>query len=210
MALRKVGGDVARRWLSPREQIRIGAVLMRGAYLVEERLGRGDRLRSDRFFDLATADRSHAEEVVESVLLTSQREPEERKLPYLAHLLANVAFDEHVSAEMAHQLIKGAEDITYRQLCILSMASGVDRFGLHSNDYRGQHHFAKDLYQVLYECLDLYNRAYINFGGEVVFGPTDIKPGAMQIQGMGADLFGLMELALIPDHDVMSVASHLR
>ena len=96
---------------------------------------------------------------------------------------------------MAHQLTKTAEQLTYRQLCILKLAVVKDDFGLRNEDYRGQGALTKELYQVLYECLDLYLREYINFGGEVAFGPTDVKPKSMTIQGMGTDLFNLMKLS---------------
>jgi hypothetical protein len=68
----------------------------------------------------------------------------------------------------------------------------------------------KELYQVLYECLDLYHRGFINFGGKVVFGPTDIAPGKMAVQGLGEDLFNLMGLAAIPDEDVIPIGAQLK
>lgn len=85
-----------------------------------------------------------------------------------------------------------------------------DSFGLRDGDYRGQGSFSKELYQVLYECLDLYHKGYINFGGEVAFGPTDIKPGSMTVQGLGADIFNLMKLALIPSEDIAPIAAQLK
>lgn len=210
LAWRRVGSEIAKRWLSPREESRIGAVLILSTKLVQQRLGRGEQLRSDLFFDRGTAGRSHADEVIESVLTKSQREPEERKLPYMARLLGNLAFAEEISVEMSHQLIKASEQLTYRQLCILRLASVKTRFALRDTDYRGQGEFTKDLYQVLYECLDLYRRAFINFGGKVAFGPTDVKPGSMTIQGLGADLYNLMELTYIEDDHLVDIASQLR
>ena len=68
----------------------------------------------------------------------------------------------------------------------------------------------RELLQVLYECLDLYHRAYINFGGEVAFGPTDVKPGSMTVQGIGGNLFNLMKLSSIPDDDLIPIAEVLR
>ena len=58
---------------------------------------------------------------------------------------------------MAHQIIKTAEELTYRQLCLLKLAVVKDGFGLRAEDYRNQDQFQKSLYQVLYECLDLYH-----------------------------------------------------
>ena len=65
-------------------------------------------------------------------------------------------------------------------------------------------------YQILYECLDLYHRGLINFGGEVAFGLTDVKPGRMTVQGLGADIFNLMKLGLIPAEELTPIAVQLR
>lgn len=128
----------------------------------------------------------------------------------MGHLFAAVAFDSLVSAQLAHQVIKTAEQLSYRQLCILNLAVEKQRFALRSSDYRNYGGgFAKDLYQVLYECLDLYHRGLINFGGEVAFGPTDVIPGSMTVQGLGADVYNLMKLCLIPNEDLIPVAVQL-
>jgi K+-transporting ATPase c subunit len=54
--------------------------------------------------------------VAESVLLKSQREPEEKKIPYMGHLLSSVAFDAEISANMAHQITKIAEQLNIASL----------------------------------------------------------------------------------------------
>jgi hypothetical protein len=210
MALRHIGQEASERMLGPREQVRVGGVLALVATEVGGRIRSGERIRSDGFFDEKATGRPDAEEVAESVLLRSQREPEERKLPYMAHLLANVAFDPEISAQMAHQLTKAAEQLTYRQLCILQLAVFQKPFGLKKGDYRGQGTFPRELYQVLYECIDLYHRGFISFGGGVAFGPTDVNPGQMTVQGLGADLYNRMRLATIPLEDLTPVAMQLR
>lgn len=209
-ALKKIGQEASDRLLSPRETVRVGGALAIAASHIKARSDRGDILRSDGFFERAHSGRTDAEEVVESVLLKSQREAEERKIPFLAYLFANVAFDPEISGQLAHQMIKAAETMTYRQLCILKMIGLKGNYALRSGDYRGQTHFAKSLYQVLYECVDLYHRGFVNFGGEVAFGPTDVKPSSMGLQGIGADLFTQMGLATIPEADVSVVAAQLR
>jgi len=136
-------------------------------------------------------------------LLKSQREPEESKIPYMGHLLSNISFDKEINASLAHQIIKSAEQLTYRQLCILKLIVIKENYNLRITDYRGQGTFTKDLYQVLYECLDLYHRGFINIGGEVAFGPTDIAPGKMTVQGLVADLYNLMSLTKIQNDELI-------
>ena len=186
---------------------KFGAYSRRRAH---QRLEQGELVRTDGFFDPNGTLRSDAEEVAESVLLKSQREPEERKIPYMGHLFAAVAFDSQISAQLAHQIIKTAEQLTYRQLCILKLAVVKQSFALKSDNYSNHGYLARDLYQVLYECLDLYHRGLINFGGEVAFGPTDVQPGSMTVQGLGVDVFNLMKLVLVPNEDVVRVATQLK
>ncbi len=209
-ALKRIGEETSERFLGPREQVRIGGVLAITAEEIRQRIEQGESVRTDGFFDQKPEGRSDAEEVAESVLLKSQRESEEKKLPYMGHLLSGIAFDLQIGSHMAHQLAKAAEQLTYRQLCILKLAVVKSSFELRNGDYRGQGSFSKDLYQVLHECLDLYHRGYINFGGEVAFGPTDIKPNSMTVQGLGADIFNLMKLSLIPNGDIAPIAAQLK
>ena len=164
--LERLGREFSERVLGPREKVRVGCVLALAVQGIRERIESGEQVRSDGFFDSTDRDRSRAEEVLENVLLKSQREPEEKKLPYMANLFTNLAFDSTTSAEMAHQITKTAGDLTFRQLCILRLAVIKNEFDLRESDYRGQGSLAKELYQILYECLGLYSRGYINFGGK--------------------------------------------
>jgi hypothetical protein len=208
-AIRKIGHEATGRLLGPREKVRVGGALAIASAHIKARTDRGEQLRSDGFFENRHSGRSDAEEVAESVLLRSQREAEERKIPFMAYLIGNIAFNSEISAQLAHQIVKAAGSMTYRQLCIMKLAAVSKNYPLRTTDYRGQSRFDKTQYQILYECLDLYQRAFVNFGGEVAFGPTDVKPASMQLQGMGADIFNEMGLATIPDSDLAPIAEQL-
>ena len=134
--LSHIGTDIADRFLGPREQVRIGGVLALSAARIKERLDSGEQIRSDGFFNPKPDGRADAEEVAENILLKAQRESEEKKIPFMANLLSNVAFDTSVSGQMAHQIVKSVESLTYRQLCLLSLFSGLVEFSLRKNDYR--------------------------------------------------------------------------
>ena len=208
--LKGIGKDIKERQLSPREDFRVGKVLAIAALEIHQRRENGENLRDDGFFDKKSTGRSDAEEVAEAIMLKCQREPQEKKIPYIGYLLAGVALNSNISADMGQQLVKSAEELTYRQFCILKLAVMKDSFGLRGEDYRGQGTIAIELSQILYECLDLYHRAYINFGGEVAFGPTDVKPGSMIVQGIGAYLYNLMKLSSIPNEDIIPIAKVLK
>ena len=199
------------RLLSPREEQRIGYVFAVAASKIADRIQSGESVRDDGFFgDIGQDARSDAIEVWESILTKGQREPEEAKLPYMANLLANIAFDSSIGPHMAHQIAKASEALTYRQLCLMRLVAAKEPFGLRDGDYRDQGTFHKELYEVLFEFHDLYTRAYVNFGGPAAFGPTDVNPGSATLQGIGSDIHNLMELWSIPDEDLLLVAGRLR
>lgn len=209
-ALRHVGQEFVDRFLGPRERKRVGAVIGVIADDIHAKLSADEQLRTDAFFGGGPGGRREADEVAESVLLKCQREPEEKKIPYMGHLFANVAFRPDISALMAHQLAKHAEQLTYRQFCLLNLATyRQSHHLLRSEDYRGQESFPVELMQVLYELLDLYNRGFVNFGGEVAFGPTDVKPGSMRTQGLGFHLAVLLDVRLIPGDDLTPLMAQL-
>jgi hypothetical protein len=128
----------------------------------------------------------------------------------MGYLLANIAFDALISVQMAHQITKAAEQLTYRQFCILKLAVLKQNFGLRNEGYRKCTSFQKELYQVLYECFDLYQRGFINFGGNAALGIVDVVPGKMTVQGLGADIYNLMNLSLILENDLIPIATQLK
>ena len=217
IALNKVGQDISERHLSTREKVRIGAVLVNTAEEIRKRRKSGESLREDGFFDEKQTGRSDAEEVAESVFLKAQREPEEKKIQYMGYLLSSIAFDPEISVNLAHQLTKAAEQLTYRQLCILKICAAKDDFELRDNNYRERECFENDLYEVLYECSDLYSKEYIHFGLDTItFEPNvlsklrSVKPSGMAFQRIGDYLYNLMKLCLIPDEDIAPIAAQLQ
>ena len=210
------------RQLGPREEIRVGAALIIAAAEIKRRQKNGELLRDDGFFDKNQGGRSDAGEVLESVLLKAQREPEEKKIRHLGLLYSSIPFDSDISLPYAHQLIKVAEQLTYQQLCILKLSVVKDTYSLRDKDYRDHDDF-KNLSPLLYACAELYDKEYINFGGEANFHIgehmdygatihrlTRAKPSLMSLQGIGADLYNLMRLCLIPDADIAPIAEQLK
>ena len=160
MGFRWLGTEISSRLLGPREHQRIGYVFTLAASEIAMRMGNGEAVREDGFFDERSDSRSDAKEVWEGILMKSQREPEEKKLSF-----------------MAHQLTKAAEALTYRQPCIIKLSTVKEQFVLRSEDYREHGDFSREVLQILCEYHDLYNRGFVNFGGDVAFGPSDVKPG---------------------------------
>ena len=185
-----------------------------GAAEIVERINAGKKLRQDGFFEEGEAGRSDAEEVWESLLSKCQREAAERKLPYMGHLFAGVAFHDTIGLDTAHQLISTAEQLSYRQLCILNLCVHKDQYNLRSENYKREIAenglFDQLILEVLYECFDLYQRALINNGGSAALSLIQITPNAMSVQGLAAYIYNLMRLSLIPHADIELIAARLR
>ncbi len=213
MAVKKLCVEMDSRLMGPREQARVGAVCALGAAEIVERINAGETLREDGFFEEGEAGRSDAEEVWEGLLSKCQREASERKLPYMGHLFAGLAFYESVGLDLAHQIISEAERLSYRQLCILRVCAVRESFDLRSEPYvsTGQREAAisSDVYQVLLECFDLCNRALLGSLSPVLTVPQ-IVPSSMRVLGIGAVIHNLMKLDLVPEEDLSAVAERLR
>jgi hypothetical protein len=89
--LRKIGTEVRKWKLGPREEKRIGAIFLYTSRALEQRLASGESLRTDGFFDLDATGRSTADEIAEAIVLATEREHEERKIPNLGQLYAFIA-----------------------------------------------------------------------------------------------------------------------
>lgn len=133
-AARKVFGDIASRFLSSREEIRIANAAFHATSEIAKRLERGEQLRQDDFFNPDESGRSDAEEVFEGVLVKCKNEHQEKKAPFLGYLFANVAFSS-VSASNANAILKLAERMSYRQFCILALCFQEDEFGFDSMQF---------------------------------------------------------------------------
>lgn len=120
-ALERVGQDFNHRALSSRESIRLGQAVVFAVKKQIENERNGLQLRSDNFFTAQMNDRPLAEEIVEAVMSSIQREFEERKIPFLSYLVINIAYRHDIDRHHAHLLIKIAEELTYRQYCLLSI-----------------------------------------------------------------------------------------
>lgn len=119
--LRRLGADVQKRMLAPRQRIRVGAAYAVAAGEISRRLQAGESPRADGFFDASTAGRPAAAELLEGVLLAAADAYEERKIACLGKLYAALVFDARVSRAHANYTIALAQRLTYRQLALMAV-----------------------------------------------------------------------------------------
>jgi len=118
-----VGIDVLNRLLSEKEASRIERTLKAAVQLIEESLKLGREPRSDGFDGANPGDRSFPEEVVEGVLLRVQRENQERKLPHYSEFLHSYVFNSALDPASAGTIVSIADELSYRQFCILALTN---------------------------------------------------------------------------------------
>jgi len=128
---RKLGVEIKKRVLGDREEVRIGATYALALKSIHKRIEEGDIPRQDGFFEPTEGTRPVAEEALEGILLAAQREHEERKLPYYSNLLSSLVFDGQVDRNAANVLLRIGQQLTYRQLCLISLFSRREEFQLY-------------------------------------------------------------------------------
>ena len=128
-AIKKIGDDIANRFLSHNETRRIGIVMIYACNRFEENKKKGLEIRDDGFFN-DNIKRSTGEEVIEGILLIAQREYQEKKLQYQGNLLANIAVCPEIDQAQANYLIKLAATLTYRQLCMLTLIEQKKKYSI--------------------------------------------------------------------------------
>lgn len=130
-ALTEVGNEIARRFLSPRQEQRAGTVLVLAAANIVANEALGNTLRDDGFFD---GERSDAEEIAEGILLAAMDEHEERKLPYMANMLGNLGFMPQIDVNTANRALSAAEQLSWLEMRILAIVSRKQEFPLPAFD----------------------------------------------------------------------------
>jgi hypothetical protein len=202
--LRRVGTEVSRRLLGPREASHVGAVYLLTAAETKRRLDDGEEVRTDDFFDTPGGRRSTAEEVTEAVFLAAQREYEERKLPYIATLLSNIAFHPEIDRAQAVALLRMAQSLSYRQLCLMAFyryveVTGLPRLVSAAPETQGVALLISELSDLASRGLVLPTATYD--GGESFFGPDSID----RLTRTAEHLYVLMGLDKIPEEDFREI-----
>lgn len=208
--------DVASRFLSGRETTRVGATAAVAISSINERLKTGEKLRNDRFFDPKGTQRSSTEEIFEGTLLAAKNTHEEKKIPYLGRLFANISFDATCLVHEANYQIHVAESLTYSQFVLLQLFSGKGS----SHDLRAtaygagtQVHYATiSLLHSIHELCDL-NLVVMQNPQEahntIVMGINNISPAHLKLGVGGQRLHDLLGLAAMPTEDLEELSRWL-
>ncbi|MEE8403476.1 MAG: hypothetical protein V3R93_06955 [Candidatus Hydrothermarchaeaceae archaeon] len=215
----KLLSDISNRVLSKREEIRIGATAAFALMKIKSHLDDGAVPRKDGFFDYMGKKRSNAEEVFEGVLLKAKNEHEEKKAEFLGNIYANIAFFPGFSVGEANHLLQIAGNLTYRQMCILSLIekkAQIQGIELKEKSYREvRESVLYETISILQETHGLHNLGLIvsktnsQKTTAVLFGWVDIAPNRLSLTPMGKRYWEIMELHDIPEQDLEELARYL-
>ena len=212
----QVGNEISERHLSRREEERIGATIYLTVEKIQQNIDNGEQIRQD-WFDERAGERAAAEEIFEGTLLAAQREHEEKKLRYYGNLLANIAFHPEIDKAEANFLIRLAESISHRQMCLMAVFARKNEFALRRTDFDyGQERKVigqKDtaLMMLLQEIDDLISKGVLNsFSTMIGHKLLTVNPAKTDVQGLGSILYDLMELSQIDIRELREIVTMLR
>ena len=217
--------DITDRVLSNREKMRVSITATFALTKIKSYLDSGREQRRDGFFEEKQTGRSDAEEVFEGVLLKAKNMHEEKKAKILGNIFANIAFLPGFSVGEANHLLQIAENLTYREMCILALIKRKDEVnGIRlKRDRYGEEHaigdvitldFSTEKASVLQQAYELYNRGLAicaSAKADITMLATayDIIPDELVLTIMGIKFYDIMELDDIPEEDAREVARYL-
>lgn len=133
----------------------MGAVLNLAGDRISARIMKGGVVRSDGFFSPTADDRPPSVVPLEGALLKARDEFEEKKLRYIAALVANIVFVDSVSPNMAFLLLKRLDRVSYRQMVILSLVGRAGSYDVRA--LREPNHADAELEALKREEMDLHS-----------------------------------------------------
>lgn len=234
----KLLSDIADRFLSKRETMRVGATAAFALVKIESYLDAGSNPRDDGFFDEKAGERSDAEEIFEGVLLKAKNEHEEKKAKILGNIFANIAFSPGFSVGEANHVLQIAQNLTYRGMCFLSLIKRkeeIQNIRLREDSYSGAKvkAISCETTSILQEAYQIYSFGLIackfksSEGSEAMSGATlgwtgigqkvyqamlgwsDIAPNRILLTPIGERYYKVMGLQDLPEEDIKSVAIYL-
>jgi len=207
-----IGSDVHDSYLSPKEEMRIGAVTAIALSDINEKLQRGETIRDDGFFHGNDKKRSDAEDILEGTLLKCKAAYEERKVHHAGKFFSNISFDKEINSEMACYFLQVFEKLTYRQLCLLNVFARIGN-RLRTTNLTGVRN-GGELWWILQEIQELKDLNLIYQGDEnqkskIVWGLGELVPAHLYNTTLGISFHKLFELNTIDDGELIEVVKLL-
>lgn len=207
---KKISDDVLKRSISKREEQKIGAGYIFAIERIEKNIEAGREIRDDGFINNGNI-LSDSNTILEGVTLKLQKEWELKKLRFYGYFLGNISFEKNIDFDYAAVLLKIAETLSYRQLCIIKVFKEkgkpeIDLTPIENVYSRGldDSNFNFSLFSDLAEMdrLTVFQRRRpIKLGAPI---------GNCVLSDMGIKLYNLMNLAEIDETDYNKTAYEIQ
>ncbi len=213
-AIGRVGVELHDRFLSPREEIRVGATAAFAIENIKKRLKEGEAPRMDGFFDEEESTRSSADEVFEGALIKSKSAYEEKKIRFIGVFLGNVAFTPDISPERANYYLNLVDRLTYRQLKLLVIINRGRELGLRTLNLTNQR-VNPEVWGLLQEINELHDLSLLRQLNnqrklDLFWGLGAIKPGKMELTRLGLDMVEYFNLNEIEEQELTQEVEMLK
>lgn len=200
--------EASHRVMSRRQKARVGAVVAIARDELISRVGRGDVLRTDDFLRERIDGRSPADEVIEHVIQVAQTTFEERKLPYIAALLASIATSSDVDEATAHWAINAIDSLSWHKLVALAAVGRTEQAELPAVDPAGSP-AAPFAWPVQRAFFELFNTDQMVTEAEELeeglFNVGTPRINEMKLSHAGELIFQLAGLDSLPDKEITSL-----
>lgn len=215
----KVVTDVANRRLSSREEMRVGVGAVHSLARIHRRLEAGEVVQNQSLTQTRGTNRPTGEELFEGVLLTCRSTFEEKKLPFIANILANAPFMD-VSPETVHFVIRLSERLTYQEFCVAALVGRKRELEFDTSLLQSSEHLSSDQLTGKEPTSDLQRRKGEvlraihaiggNYPGMLHGGDEESGFGIYKFTSLGETVFHLMGLAEVPMEDLEPIVELLR
>lgn len=207
--------EMATRYLSNREAIRIGGAAAIALDDIKVRIENGDQVRNDVFMEKDAFGNRPCEEILEGILLKAKDSYEQKKVLYFAKLYVEIVFDDTCTMPEANYLINLSEDLTYMQFCLLRLfsARGLVSLRIDSVHDKEVPFSQMSLLQSTHELfsknlIEILQRGTTEFVVDIV-SPKGIIPGDCILSSQGKRLYEMLGLAEMPYADWESLGKDL-
>lgn len=215
-SLIRLTGEFVKRQMGQRQTVRASAGIILLEQAIKARIAKGEALRGEDFSYHDESGRSAADELGEQAIFSIINSIEERRIPYLANFYTSLYFDSEIDRLSVPALVKIADGITYRAMCILSVVGNGTLYTGKSREHGEATPWPIDDHFIAKAIFDLQGIILQRDGqeqeGTVMLGYDDVDPAIMELSQLGRQIFDKMSLSEIPptDPDIIRTTSALK
>ena len=121
----------------------------------------------------------------------------EKKIKFISNIYKNVAFDKNINPDNANQILNYTQQLSYRQLTILSLMgqNAGNKLNLRETDLRALDTSSAELEFLLQDFVTLEQQGLIaRMDNTTVLDSSDIIPGDMKLTGIGNSYYNILNL----------------